>query len=67
MDVLSIYLSPPRAQEPITPNDLCPDKPKVVDQDYRVLNPDGRLQMAEMLLEPHVTPGEVASRGSWSD
>ncbi len=32
-----------------------------------VLKRGGRLQMADILLEPHVTPEEVASKGSWSD
>jgi arsenite methyltransferase len=46
---------------------LCPDKPSVVGEFYRLLKPGGRLQMADILLEPHVTPEEVASKGSWSD
>jgi arsenite methyltransferase len=46
---------------------LCPDKPKVLREVIRVLKPCGRLQMADILLEPHVTPEEVASKGSWSD
>jgi SAM-dependent methyltransferase len=46
---------------------LCPDKPRVLREVLRVLNPGGRLQMADILLEPQVTPEEVASKGSWSD
>src|SRR5208337_346016 len=46
---------------------LCPDKPRVLGEIFRVLKPGGRLQMADILLEPHVTPEEVASKGSWSD
>jgi arsenite methyltransferase len=46
---------------------LCPDKPRVLGEVFRGLKPGGRLQMADILLEPHVTPEEVASKGSWSD
>lgn len=46
---------------------LCADKPKVVAELFRVLKPVGRLQMADILLEPHVTPEELAGKGSWSD
>jgi len=34
---------------------------------FRVLKPGGWLQMADILLELHVTPQEVASKGSWPD
>jgi len=46
---------------------LCSDKPRVLGEILRVLKPGGRLQMADILLEPQVTPDEVANKGSWSD
>jgi arsenite methyltransferase len=46
---------------------LCVEKPKVVAELFRVLWPGGRLQMADILLEPHVTPEELAGKGTWSD
>jgi len=46
---------------------LCPDKPRVLAEAFRVLRPDGRLQMADILLHDDVTPEEVASKGEWSD
>ena len=46
---------------------LCPDKPRVWARSSGCSKLSGRLQMADILLEPHVTPEEVASKGSWSD
>ena len=46
---------------------LCPDKPRVLGAIFRVLKSGGRLQMADILLEPNVTPEELAVKGSWSD
>ncbi len=46
---------------------LCTDKPKVVAEMVRVLRPGGCLQMADILLEPHVTPEELQGKGAWSD
>ena len=56
--------------DPVISNEglnLCPDEPRVLGEVYRFLEPGGRFQMADILLEPHVTPAEVASKGSWSD
>ena len=46
---------------------LCPDKPGVIAEVFRVLRPGGSFRMADVLLEDHVTPEEVAQKGSWSD
>jgi arsenite methyltransferase len=46
---------------------LCLDKPKVLEEVFRVLRPGGRLQMADILLDDGVTPEEVESKGAWSD
>ena len=46
---------------------LCPDKPRALAETARVLCPEGRLLMADILLEDHVTPEEVARLGTWSD
>ena len=46
---------------------LCPDKPEVLAEVFRVLRPGGRLQMADILLHDDVMPQEVAQKGEWSD
>lgn len=46
---------------------LCPDKPKVLVELYRLMRPGGRLQMADVLLHADVTPEQVAKIGTWSD
>ena len=46
---------------------LCLDKPKVLCEVFRVLEPGGRILMADILLHDNVTPQEVAAKGTWSD
>jgi ubiquinone/menaquinone biosynthesis C-methylase UbiE len=46
---------------------LCPDKPAVLAEAFRVLRLGGRLQVADILLHEDVTPEEVARLGEWSD
>ena len=46
---------------------LSTDKPRVLSEVFRVLRSGGRLQMADVLLEPQVTPEEAAKKGAWSD
>ena len=46
---------------------LCPDKPRVLAEVFRVLRPGGRLQMADILLDDGVTPVQLERMGTWSD
>jgi len=46
---------------------LCPDKPTALTETARTLRSGGCLLMADILLEEHVTPEEVARLGTWSD
>lgn len=46
---------------------LCVDKPKVIAEMFRVLRPGGRLHMADILLEEHITSEQLAGMGAWSD
>ncbi len=46
---------------------LCHNKPRVAAEMRRVLAPGGRLQIADMLLEAHVSQEELAELGTWSD
>jgi ubiquinone/menaquinone biosynthesis C-methylase UbiE len=41
---------------------LCPDKQRALSEVFRILKRGGRLQLADILLEPHVTPKEVARK-----
>lgn len=46
---------------------LCLHKARVLSEVFRVLRSPGRLQMADILLEEHVTREDVAGKGTWSD
>ena len=46
---------------------LCPDKPRVLAEVFRVLRAGGRLLIADILLDDRVTPEEVERREAWSD
>jgi ubiquinone/menaquinone biosynthesis C-methylase UbiE len=46
---------------------LCPDKPGVLAEAFRVLRPGSRLQMANILLHDDARPEEMAHKGEWSD
>lgn len=45
---------------------LCLNKSRVVAEVFRVLRAGGRLLMADMILEDHVTPEKAQLMGSWS-
>jgi ubiquinone/menaquinone biosynthesis C-methylase UbiE len=45
---------------------LCIQKQEAVTEIFRVLRAGGRLLMADILLEDHVTPDKVQLMGSWS-
>jgi arsenite methyltransferase len=45
---------------------LCLNKPRVVAESFRVLRAGGRLVMADMILEDHVTAEKIQLMGSWS-
>jgi SAM-dependent methyltransferase len=45
---------------------LCPQKPEAVAEIFRVLRAGGRLLMADILLEDHVTHEKAQLMGSWS-
>lgn len=46
---------------------LCPDKPAVLAEVFRVLRPAGRLQLADILLDDSVGAELLARKGAWSD
>jgi arsenite methyltransferase len=46
---------------------LCPDKPGVLAEVFRVLRPGARHQMADILLNDGVTPEQLERHGPWSD
>jgi arsenite methyltransferase len=46
---------------------LCPDKPRVLAEVFRVLKPGGRLQMADILRHEDVTSEAAAGKGEWWD
>lgn len=46
---------------------LCPEKPLVLSEAFRVLRSGGQFWMADILLHEDVTPEEVAAKGEWSD
>ena len=44
---------------------LSIDKPKVIKEMYRVLVPDGRIGISDIVAEDHLTPDQRAERGSY--